>query len=165
MFICPPNLAHSFLTVCKIMKFKIDEKVVFPVPMENRRVLEVKKLKIPSKYRLCNFIFLFLSALGTCQQNLTPTRSVENWEKIYFLLLGMLKLTNKSRFLTIKMTSQKLLYWKSKQWAHALVPPLHTFFSSWKTLKSQFFGWYFKVPQANCFRPYFSNFGQILLHC
>jgi hypothetical protein len=30
MSTCPPNLAHSFLTICKIITFQIDKKAFFP---------------------------------------------------------------------------------------------------------------------------------------
>jgi hypothetical protein len=40
-------------------------------------------------------IFLFLSELGTCPQNLIPRRGVEHCEKIHFLQGGMLKFTHK----------------------------------------------------------------------
>jgi hypothetical protein len=31
MSICPPNLIHSFLTVCKIITFIVDKKRSFPL--------------------------------------------------------------------------------------------------------------------------------------
>jgi hypothetical protein len=71
------------------------------------------------------FIFLFLSELGTCPQNLIPTRGVEHWEKNHFPQGGMLKSTYKGRFLTIKIAYEKFLDWKSEWWKHALVPPLY----------------------------------------
>jgi hypothetical protein len=61
---------------------------------------------------------------------------VEYREKKYFLKGGMLKFTFKGKFLTIKKAFQTLLYWKSKQWAHALVPPLLTRFF-FKELKEE----------------------------
>jgi hypothetical protein len=30
MFICPPNLTHSFHTMCKIIRFRVEKKVFFP---------------------------------------------------------------------------------------------------------------------------------------
>jgi hypothetical protein len=44
MSTCPPNLRQSFLTICKIIKFKVDEKGFFLVTMEDIRVLEAKKI-------------------------------------------------------------------------------------------------------------------------
>jgi hypothetical protein len=70
-------------------------------------------------------IFLFLSELGTCPQNLISTRDVEHWEKNYFPQGGMLKFTYKGCFGTIKRTYKIFLDWKSKRWKHALVPPLY----------------------------------------
>jgi hypothetical protein len=49
-------------------------------------------------------IFLFLSELGTCPQNLIARRGVEHVEKIHFPEGGMLKFTYKGRFLTRKKT-------------------------------------------------------------
>jgi hypothetical protein len=31
MFTYPPNLTHSFHTICKIIRFKVEKKVFFPV--------------------------------------------------------------------------------------------------------------------------------------
>jgi hypothetical protein len=53
---------------------------------------------------MCLSIFLFLSKLGTCPQNLIPTRGVEHCEKKHFPQGGKLKFTYKGRFLTIKKT-------------------------------------------------------------
>jgi hypothetical protein len=30
MFVCPPNLTHSFHTICKIIRFKVERKSFFP---------------------------------------------------------------------------------------------------------------------------------------
>jgi hypothetical protein len=51
---------------------------------------------------MCLSIFLFLSELGTCPQNLIPTRGVEHWEKNHFPQRGMLKSTYKGHSLTIQ---------------------------------------------------------------
>jgi hypothetical protein len=40
----------------------------------NSRVLEAKKFILKSRYGMYLFIFLFPSELGTCLQNLIPTR-------------------------------------------------------------------------------------------
>jgi hypothetical protein len=58
---------------------------------------------------MCLSIFLFLSKLGTCPQNLISTRGVEHGEKNHFPQGGMLKFTYKSRSLTIKKTYKKNL--------------------------------------------------------
>jgi hypothetical protein len=39
---------------------------------------KAKKTNFLSKYGMCLSIFMFLSELGTCPQNLIPTRSVEH---------------------------------------------------------------------------------------
>jgi hypothetical protein len=78
MSTCPPNLTHSFLTLYKIITFKVDEKVLILVPKGNRRAFEAKKAIIWSIYGLKDFISLFLVELGTCLQNLILTRGVEH---------------------------------------------------------------------------------------
>jgi hypothetical protein len=125
MSTCPPNHTHSFLTVCKIIMFKVDKEVFSLAPEGDSRVLKAKKTIFKSRYGMCLSIFLFLSELGTCPQNLVPTRGVKHWEKNHFPQGGMLKFTYKGRFLTIKIAYEKFLDWKSKQWKHALVPLLH----------------------------------------
>jgi hypothetical protein len=49
------------------------------------------------------FRFLFLGELGTCPQNLMPTRGVEPCENHQFSQGGMLNFTYKGHFLTIKI--------------------------------------------------------------
>jgi hypothetical protein len=78
MSTCPPNLTHSFLTICKIITFKIEKKVFSPAQKGDSRVLKAKKTIFKSRYGMSLFIFLFLSELGTCPQNLIPTRDVEH---------------------------------------------------------------------------------------
>jgi effector-binding domain-containing protein len=58
---------------------------------------------------MCLFRFLFLSELGTCPQNLMPTRGVEPLENHQFPQGGMLKFIYKGRFLTIKLAYEKFL--------------------------------------------------------
>jgi hypothetical protein len=70
MSTCPPNLVHSFLTVCEIITIKDDKKVFFPMPKEDRRVLKVQKKTLSSRHGLCNILFLSLGELGICLQNL-----------------------------------------------------------------------------------------------
>jgi hypothetical protein len=43
MSTCPPNLAHSFLTNCKIITFKVDKNIFSPMPKEDNKVLKAKK--------------------------------------------------------------------------------------------------------------------------
>ena len=73
-----PNLIHSDLIIRKITLFKVDESFFPMCPKGNNRVLEAKKTTFWSKYGLQDFIFLFLVELGTCLQNLIPTRGVEH---------------------------------------------------------------------------------------
>jgi hypothetical protein len=118
----PPNLAHSLLTVCEIITFQVDK---FFFSKGGNRVLKAKKTTFSSRHGLWDILSLFLGELGICLQNLIPTRGVEHWDKNYFPEKGMLKFTYKGRFLTIKKAYKKLLYWKSKWWAHASVRLLH----------------------------------------
>jgi hypothetical protein len=43
MFICLPNLTHSFHTVCKIIRFKVEKKDFFLMLKEYNRVMGPKK--------------------------------------------------------------------------------------------------------------------------
>jgi hypothetical protein len=74
----PPNLVHSFLTVCKIIIFKVDKKVFFPVPKGDSRVLKAQKTIFSSRHGLCNILFLSLGGSGICLQNLIPIGGVEH---------------------------------------------------------------------------------------
>jgi hypothetical protein len=91
----PPNLTYSILTVCKIIVFRVDKKVFFPCTQRGQQSFEGQKNHFSSWYGMCLSIFLFLSKLGTCPQNLIPTRGVEHWEKNHFPQGGMLKFTYK----------------------------------------------------------------------
>jgi hypothetical protein len=44
MFICPPNLTHSFDTICKIKRFKVEKKVSSLVLKGYNRVLGAKNI-------------------------------------------------------------------------------------------------------------------------
>jgi hypothetical protein len=110
MCTCPQNLTQSFFTVCKIITFKVDKKVSFLVPKGDNKVLKAKKTTFSSRHGLYNILFLFLSELDTCLQNLISTIGVEHCEKNYFPQGGVLKFTNKGCFLIIKKACKKLLY-------------------------------------------------------
>jgi hypothetical protein len=104
-----PNLTHSFLTICKIITFKVEEKVFSTAPERDSSVLEVKKSIFWCHYGLPDLKFLFVVELGTCVQNLLFTKGVEGCQKIYFPRRGMQKFTYKGRFLTIKIAYEKFL--------------------------------------------------------
>jgi hypothetical protein len=74
MSIWLPNLTLSFLTICEIITFKVEEKVIFALA---QGVQQSKKTTFRSSYEMRKFGFLFVGELGTCPQNLTPTRGVE----------------------------------------------------------------------------------------
>jgi hypothetical protein len=163
MLICLPCLTHSFHTVYKIIRMKVEKNSFFPILKGYSRVLEAKKTIFKSMYWLRNFKFLFLGELSTCQQNLIPTRRMEPWKKHHFTQRSMLKFTYKGRFLTLRKAYGKFLDWKSKQCAHALVPLLHMEVFCEKN-QNLYFWWNFKVSWTNCLWVDFGSFGQILLH-
>jgi hypothetical protein len=128
MSICLPNLTLSFLTICEILTFKVEEKFFLPLPKGDSSLLGSKKTTFSSRFRMSLFRFFFLGELDTCPQNLMPTRGVEPWENHQFPQGGMLKFTYKGRFLTIKIAYEKFLDSKSKRWKYTLLPPLHVSF-------------------------------------
>jgi hypothetical protein len=56
--------------------FKVEEKVFSLVFDRDNSVLEAKKSIFLSRYKMRLFKFLFINELGTCPQNLIPTRVV-----------------------------------------------------------------------------------------
>jgi hypothetical protein len=120
-------------------------KSFLPLPKGDSSLLGFKRTTFLSRYEMCLFGFLFLGELGTCPQNLAPTQRVEPWENHQFPQGGMLKFTYKGCFLTIKIAYEKFLDWKSEQWKHALVPPLHVEILIFEKHQNQDFWWYFKV--------------------
>jgi hypothetical protein len=66
----------SFIIICKIVTFKVDEKVFLLVPKGDSKVLEAKKSSFQSRYVFWDFKFLFLVELCICLQNLIATRGV-----------------------------------------------------------------------------------------
>jgi hypothetical protein len=64
MSTCPPNLIHSFLTVCEIITFKVDKKkFFFPMPKGDNRVLKTQKTTFSSKHGFYDILLLSLSEL------------------------------------------------------------------------------------------------------
>jgi hypothetical protein len=122
---CPPNLRYSFLTISKLIRSKVKQKVFFHCAKEVQQCFVGQKNHFGHRYGFPDFTFLFLVELGTCVQNLIFTKVVEGCQKKYFPQRGMLKFTYKGRFWTIKKAYEKILDWKSEPWKHALVPPLH----------------------------------------
>ena len=125
MSICLPNLTLSFLTICEIITFKVEEKVLLLLQKRDNSLLGSKKTTFSSILKMSLYRFLLLGELGTCPQNLMPKWGVEPWENHQFPKGGMLKFTYKGHFLTIKIAYETFLDWKSKRWKHALVPPLY----------------------------------------
>jgi hypothetical protein len=121
MSTCPPNLTHLFLTVCKIITFKVDKNIFLTLrPVEFWRpknhffgYIWNEPLWIPN-YRWVRYM-----------STKSHIHKREHWEKNHFPQGVMLKFTYKGRFLTIKKTYKKLLYWKSKWWTHTFLLPLH----------------------------------------
>ena len=86
--------------------------------------------------------------------------------KKLFSKSGMPKFTYKGYFLTIKKACKKLLYWKSKWWAHALVRLLYTRFIFLKKTKISIFGGileFLMLIVIGQILAIFGNFGQIQL--
>jgi hypothetical protein len=77
MSICLPNLTLSFLIICEIITFKVEEKVFFAPAKEGQQSFGVQKTTFSSRYEMCLFGFLFLGEIGTCPQNLMPTQGME----------------------------------------------------------------------------------------
>jgi hypothetical protein len=69
----PTNLTLSFLTICEIITFKVEERVFLPLSEEDSSLLGAKKTTFSSRYGISLFGFLCLRELGTCPQNLMPT--------------------------------------------------------------------------------------------
>jgi hypothetical protein len=120
------------------------------LPKGDISLLGSKKTTFQSRYGMCLFGFLFLGELITCPQNLMPVGGVEPWENHQFPQGGMLKFTYKGRFLTIKKAYEEFLDYKSKQWTHTLVCPLHIEIFIFEKHYNPNFWWHFKVPLANC---------------
>ena len=143
------------------------KKFFLPLQKGDSSLLGSKKTTFLSKFRLCLFRFLFLCKLGTCPQNVMPTRGVEPWENHQFPQGGMLKFTYKGRFLTIKIAYEKFLDWKSKWWKHALVPLLYKEIFIFEKHWNLNFWWNFKVLSLSKFGQILAvlgSFGQKLLH-
>jgi hypothetical protein len=87
----------------------LTKKFFSPAPKGDSKVLKTKKpfLKVDMEFALS--IFLFLSELGTCPQNLIPTRGVEHGEKNHFPQRDMLKFTYKGRSLAIEKINKTFL--------------------------------------------------------
>jgi hypothetical protein len=130
----PYKLIPSYLRDYKIQSWW---KSFSHVPKRDSKVLKAKKTSFLCKYGMCVSIFLLLSELGTCLQNLISTRGMEHWKKKDFPQGIMLKFTYKGYFMTIKKAYKKLLYWKSKWWSHALVSLLLIEVFFWDLSKSQ----------------------------
>jgi hypothetical protein len=74
MSIC---LTLSFFTICEIITFKVEEKVLFTPGQGGQQSFGVQKKTFSNRYEMCLFGFLFLGELGTCLQNLMPTQGME----------------------------------------------------------------------------------------
>jgi hypothetical protein len=136
MSICLPNLTLSFFTICIIITHKVEEKAFFALAKGGQQSFGSKRTTFSSRYKMCLFGFLFLGELGTCPQNLMPTKVVEPWENHQFPQRGILD-------------------WKSRRWKHALVLPLHIKKLFLKKKKSHFL----VVFQSFVFKQILANFG------
>ena len=132
---CLPNLTHSFLTVWKIITFKVDKKVFFY--LRPKGTVEFWRRKN------CYFFWIYMDPNYGWVRYLSTKSHIHKkcgtLRKKHFLQGSILKFTYKGRFLTIKKTYKKLLYWKFKWWTYTFVLPLHIdFFFFGETTRSQF---------------------------
>jgi hypothetical protein len=65
MSTCPPNLIHSFLTVCKIITLKVDKKVFFPSRKDEGPFSQKKCSNRPFLTQEAFTIFLFFFEILT----------------------------------------------------------------------------------------------------
>jgi hypothetical protein len=152
---CPPNLRHSFLIVCKIIRFKVKKKVFFTVPKRDSSLSGAKKTIFGRRYGLLDFTFLFLVELGTCVQNLTYTRGVEHWENIYFPQ-GVAEIHKQWPFFDNKKSIWKILGLKIQTVKTcSSASSTRRNFYLWKTLRSRFL----VVFQSFDFGQILANFG------
>ena len=156
MFICLPNLRHSFLNICKIITFKVKEKGYFVLAPWDSTLLGSKKTTFSNKYEMSLFGFLFLGELGTCPQNLmrfgtlrkssistrgyADIRTYELTKDIFWPKNSIWKILG-------------LKIWMVKICSSASSTCTNYYF--WKTLKS----WLLVVFQSFSFGQIFSNFG------
>jgi hypothetical protein len=69
MSTCWPNLTHSFLIDCEIIRFKVKEKVIFHCAREVQQCFGGQKTILHRRYGLPDLKFLFIVELCTCVQN------------------------------------------------------------------------------------------------
>jgi hypothetical protein len=115
---------------------------------------------------MCLSIFLFLSELGTCPQNLIPTRHVEHWEKNHYYK-GYAEIHIQRPFFDNKIANENFSDWKSKRWKHTLVLLLPYKFLFLKNIKILIFGGISKFHLWIDFGSFWivlGRFGQIVLH-
>jgi hypothetical protein len=84
MSTCLSNLIISFLTICKIITFKVEEKVYFTMPKGDSSLLGSKKTTFSSRYEMSLFGFLFLDELGTCPHKEWNLEKIINFHKEVF---------------------------------------------------------------------------------
>jgi hypothetical protein len=84
MYTCPPNLT---LIPHRLQDHNVQswKKVFFHCALKGQQSFEGQKTIFKNRYGMSLSIFLFLSEVGTCPQNLISTRGVEHWGKNHFL--------------------------------------------------------------------------------
>ena len=99
------------------------------MPEGDNRVLKAKKTICYIRYGMYFSIFFFLSELGTCVQNLIPTRGVELWEKNSFSARGYDEIHIQRPFFDSKNSTWKILGLKIRiVETYSSVPSTHRFF-------------------------------------
>ena len=165
MSICLPNFTISSFTICEIITFKVQKNVFFALQNGNSSLMGSKKTTFSSRYGMCLSIFLFLSELGKCSQNLIPTRSVEPWIKHQFLQGGIYANIHIPRlFFDNKNSIWKILrlkIWMVETCFNASSTCRNSYF--WKTLQSQFLVVFQNFVDGEILAV-LGNFGYKLLH-
>jgi hypothetical protein len=138
MSTCLPNLTHPFLTFCKIITFKVDQKNNFPYALGRQQSFEGQKnhfLKWIWNVPLHILVSKWVSYMSTKSH---INKRCGTLRKKLFSSRGYAEIYIHRAFLTIKKIYKKLFYWKSRRWAHILVPWLYIiFFCFEKNWKSQ----------------------------
>jgi hypothetical protein len=158
MSICLPNLTLSFLTICKIITFKVEVKVFFAPTKGDSNLLGSKKTTFSSTFRMCLFRFLFLGELGTCPQNLMPMRKSSNSTR------GYAEIHIQRPFFDNKNSIWKILGLKIQTMKTcSSASSIHRNFYFWNILRSRFLVEFQSFVFGQIWAV-LGNFGQILLH-
>jgi hypothetical protein len=124
MFACPSNLTPSFLTICKIIRFKVVEKVVFPM-LEG--TIQFWRPKKPSflVYMDCRNSYSCLRWVTYTSTKSHTYYWCETLQKKLFSTRGLAKIHIQRPFFDNKIGMSKLFYWNTNSEHMFLVLPWH----------------------------------------